>query len=109
VSMNELSERRLAENELLFRHHNNKQKNRQQRESSADESELFVDFYCECSNRRCHERIPISVKEYERDHEDNKQFIALPGHENRAIEEVIKKRGFFNVIQKYMDPAEVVG
>jgi hypothetical protein len=107
--MNELSERRLAENELVFRHHNNKQKNRQQRESSADDSELFVDFYCECSNRHCHERIPISVEEYEEVHKNNKQFIALPGHENKAIEEVIKSRSAFNVIQKYTDPAQVVG
>lgn len=107
--MNELSERRLVENELLFRHQNNKNKNRQQRDSPANDNELFIDFYCECSNGSCHERIPISVEEYEKEHKNNKQFIALQGHENKAIEQVIKEKGDFNVIQKYTDPAEVVG
>lgn len=106
--MNELSERRLVENELVFRHHNNKQKNRQRRESSVDDSELYVDFYCECSSRTCHERIPISVEEYEDAHKSNKQFIALPGHADKAIEEVIKAKSGFNVIQKYTDPVQVV-
>jgi hypothetical protein len=107
--MNELSERRMAENELLFRHTNNKNKKRHQREYPADDNELFIDFYCECSDRTCRERISISVEEYERAHKNNKQFIALPNHENKSIEQVIRKEGLFNVIEKYVDPAEVVG
>lgn len=104
--MNESSERRLAENEVMFRHANSKNKGRQQRAYADADSGLVVNFFCECSNRNCHERIAISVEDYEKAHQNNKQFIALPGHENTAIEWVVKQEAGFNVIQKYVDPAE---
>jgi hypothetical protein len=106
--MRELSERRLAENELLFRHSNQKHKNRLQREYPADDDELYIDFYCECSNRNCRERISMNVEAYEKAHQDNRHFVALPHHENKAIEDVVKEEASFNVVQKYVDPAEVV-
>ncbi len=104
--MNELSERRLAENEVEFRHVNIKNKVRRQEEGSA--RDLLFDCYCECSNRHCHERIRITIDDYEKIHEDNRQFIALAGHENKAIEQVIGQMEGYNVIQKYTDPSEVI-
>jgi hypothetical protein len=108
VEMDRFSERRLAENELLFRHTNFKNEKRHKRDTDAKDSELVLDFYCECSNPTCHERISLSVEEYEAVHRNNKQFIALPGHEDKTIEEVIKQRDGYNVIQKYIDPAEAI-
>lgn len=105
--MNELSERRLAENELTFSHINAKNKARQQQDAT-EEAPLLLDCYCECSNRRCYERIQLTAETYEEIHKDNRRFIALPGHENNAIEEVVGQRGDFNIIQKYTDPIELV-
>lgn len=105
--MNELSERRLAENELMFRHINTKNKGRQLSESVPENDSLLLDCYCECSNRHCRERIQIDAKEYEDIHKDNKQFIALPNHENRAIEQVVRQLADCNVIQKFIDPSEI--
>jgi hypothetical protein len=105
--MNELSERRLAENELEFRHVNTKNKGRQQRESDMQDDPLILDCYCECANKHCHERIQLTAKEYEEIHQDNKQFIALAGHENRSIEQVVRQMEEFNIIEKYNDPSEV--
>jgi hypothetical protein len=104
--MNELSERRLVENESLFRHHNNKHKKRLQRAYPGSDSDLTAEFYCECSDRNCHDRINMSVEEFEAAHKSAKQFIALPGHENNSIEEVARKGEGYNVVQKHTDPAE---
>lgn len=104
--MKEFSERRLAENELLFRHNNSKKKYQVQKDAMEDEP--IIDFYCECSDRSCHERIYLTPETYEALHQNNKQFIALLGHENTAIEEVIKLEGEVNVIQKFIDPSEII-
>lgn len=106
--MNRLSERRLAENELVFRHSNLKNKNRQQRKSSTDDSQLLLDFYCECSNLDCRERITLTASDYEKAHRNNSQFAALPGHENPSIEKVLTTEGHYNVVEKYTDPSELV-
>jgi hypothetical protein len=108
VGMDLFSERRLAENELLFRHANEKNEGRQKRATFATDAELVLGFFCECSNRNCHEKIHLSVEEYEKVHQNNKQFIALPNHENKTIEEVVNRRDGYNVIQKFVDPAEAL-
>lgn len=105
--MNDFSERRLAENELMFRHINTKNKGRQLREDISEDDSLVIDCYCECSNRQCHARIRIDNEQYDEIHKDNKQFIALPNHENKAIEQVVRQLDGFNVVQKYADPSEV--
>lgn len=105
--MDEASEQRMAENEVMFRHANTKNKGRQRRADHATD-ETIVNFFCECSNRNCHERIPVSIKDYEKVHKSNKHFIVLIGHENPAIEQVVKREGAFNVIQKYADPSKEV-
>jgi hypothetical protein len=102
--MSETSIRRLAENELLFRHANAKIKARQKQAYDANDDELIIQLYCECSNRNCHERIAMSVQDYEEAHKNNRQFIALPHHEDPAIEQIIAEEAGFNVIQKYVDP-----
>lgn len=91
-------ERRLVENEVIFR-----QINKDVDGFLHDvgvENLLTAPFYCECSNLDCHERIELSPAEYERVHKDPKRFIVVRGHEVPAIERVVEQHDVFNVVEK---------
>jgi hypothetical protein len=92
------TERRLKENEIIFREAN---QNIQQfiEETTGKENEK-VSFYCECSNMKCKERIKITTKQYKQAHQNQKQFIVVPGHEVTKIEKVLKKSAAFNLVEK---------
>lgn len=99
--MDELSERRLAENEVIFR-----RANEGVAEFLKDEgkSEKPVSFYCECSNPNCRERVRITAKQYTDWHQSVRHFIALKGHEIPAIEKIVRQEGDYAVLEKYDDP-----
>lgn len=102
--MNKLSERRLIENEIVFRARNmavNDFVSKDERHEGAR-----LDFYCECSYMECRERIRLTPEEYEKLHGNKKQFIVLDGHELLSIEKIIEKRDGYNVIEKFKVPDE---
>jgi hypothetical protein len=96
--MNELSERRLKENEVIFQQAN---KGVADMITEDDDSDPVVKFYCECSNMDCRERIPLKVSEYLDYHKNQRRFIALTGHEMPAIEKIVTKNKTFSVVQKF--------
>lgn len=104
------SQRRLAENEVLFRKQNEAVLNTVKKhapQGTLDES--FPYFYCECSSAFCMEKIAISPRRYEALHRTRKQFIIRPGHEKGTIERVIEETPEYYVVEKYEtppDPAE---
>lgn len=108
--MDQFSERRLIENEVLFRSANQKvqkqvQKDRPRRQGK-DNTKLH--FYCECSNLYCRDRIKLTADEYELAATGRKEFIVIPGHENHAVEKVLRETDTFNVVEKFRDPAKVM-
>ena len=88
--MYQFSERRLAENELMFQ-----SANKQLQEKASSESNI-VRFYCECSNFDCRERIPITVKEYSDTVRDYKEFTRLTPTEFSQKESSAPERAFGN-------------
>ena len=99
--MNKFSERRLTENEVVFRSVN------QEAQEFASETlgdSYALPFYCECSNLKCRHRIKISAKEYREIHENDHRFIVKVGHEIPEIEKIIKRERSFIVVEKYGDP-----
>jgi hypothetical protein len=110
------SERRMAENEMVFR-----QANDQIRESleevkkraveeglprMLETDEMKLDFYCECSDENCRERISMSVGEYKRAHTKKNEFTVLPSHEVLAIERILRGEPNYFVVEKLIDPPE---
>lgn len=105
------SDRRLTENELIFRQINERTRegfvllNQLAQEHSQPEfkvsDKLLLQFYCECSNLACIERIRITLGEYGQIHRDNGSFIVVPGHEVPKIEKVISKHASYDVVHKY--------
>ena len=116
------SERRLAENEVVFR-----QLNEQVKKSIDETNQLAADhgqpeyvitqgpkapalhFYCECSDENCTKRVKINYTEYNEIHKNRDHFVVALGHEVPEIEHVVRKESGYNVVKKYEAPPETVG
>lgn len=97
-------ERRLAENERLFRDVN------ERIESAAaahggDEHEY--EFLCECSNLDCNLLLAMTVGAYERARTDPTVFIVARGHELPEIEDVVHREAGYQLVKKRGEAAEV--
>lgn len=97
--MNAFSERRLKENEVIFREAN--ETVQQFIEEETGHSGNVVPFYCECSRADCRQRIELTTGQYDDLHQNKKQFIVLAGHEIPEIEKIVFKQAGFNVVEKY--------
>ncbi len=108
--MDSRSERRLVENEMLFRDANRKvQKHVQENHRSHQiPKSTQLHFYCECSNYHCRDRIILTVDEYEKAHKSHKHFITLSGHENNSVETIIDGNDIYSVVEKFVDPAGIL-
>ena len=115
------SERRLIENEVVFRQLNEQiQKGIEEVNQIAAEDgqleyminhgpgELTLHFYCECSNVDCVDRVEIGLHEYNKIHEDRDLFVVLPGHEVLKVENVVRKEPNYLVVKKHITPPETV-
>jgi hypothetical protein len=86
---------RIAETEALFRDVN---------EQIAETAERFdvgtADFYCECSEVACHERLEVPLEDYEEVRSESTHFIVSPGHEDERVERVLAQRDRYAVVDK---------
>ena len=86
---------RIAETEALFRDVN---------EQIAETAERFEvgtsDFYCECSDVGCHDRVEVPLEDYEEVRSESTHFIVSPGHEDERVERVLAQRGRYAVVDK---------
>lgn len=92
---------RAARNEAIFREVNERIE-RLERQLGGDDDLQLV---CECSNERCTERIVVGRSEYERVRAVPTQFIVVPQHVDRSVEEVVDRRDGFAVVAKRPGPA----
>lgn len=114
--MDQVSERRIAENEVIFRRHNEAmQQKLDEFKKMAKESdeEYFVEaddkplrFYCECADEKCRQRILIKPSEYKAIHKNRSYFTILKGHEIKEVEQVIRQEPGFEVVEKFKNPPE---
>jgi hypothetical protein len=99
-------ERRVGENEVLFRRVNEQMRALDQKLGAVSgEPHAFI---CECGDLECGERIFLRVEEYEQIHADGARFVIVPGHEQPDVEDVLEDRGAYFVIRKHEDgPAQL--
>jgi hypothetical protein len=90
-------ERRIGENEALFR-----QVNERLRDANDAFGSVTGDFeiVCECGDVDCAERIMLTAEEYRDVRADPRYFAVRSGHVAQDVEEVIEHRDRFDVIQK---------
>jgi hypothetical protein len=88
-------EERIAEIESLFRDVN---------EHIAETAERFdsehANFYCECDDSSCYERVEVPLVDYEEVRGESTHFIVRAGHENERVERIVARRGRYAVVDK---------
>ena len=95
--MNEERQRRVADNESLFRVVN---------EQLARDHERFqisepAEFLCECGDPSCSERILLTRDEYEEIRSHGARFAIRDGHEIEEVERVVARRERFSIVEKF--------
>jgi hypothetical protein len=84
-----------ARNEAFFRAVN---------EGIAEASEKFqsteAEFLCECGDSRCTHRIEVSLEEYEAVREHPTRFLVRRGHAQPEVEEVVRRRTRYAIVDK---------
>jgi hypothetical protein len=110
-----LQQKKWAENELVFRQYNEQvikdinttkdiASEHGQTEYAEGLEDLSLLFYCECYDENCHDRIPLTPKQYEENHQNKSQFIILPGHQLPEVERVMQNSGYYMVVEKFIEP-----
>jgi hypothetical protein len=97
-------ERRLAENEALFRDVN---ESISATAANQGVDEHSYEFLCECSDAGCSQRILLSIREYERVRTSGERFALIGGHEDPQIERIVERHEGYFVVQKLEPGAEV--
>jgi hypothetical protein len=95
-------ERRIGQNEVLFREVN--ERVARLSDSMQATTELTA-FLCECGNASCQERVEMTLGEYERVRAESTRFAIVPGHEILDVEAVIAKHDRYWVIEKHKGEA----
>ncbi len=100
--VNKTSERRLVENELIFAGANDGLKHTTDRVFTASERDaLPLEFYCECSDMACREKIQLTVSTYDQIRKASPYTcFLLPGHEITEIEKVVDRTPEYVIVEK---------
>jgi hypothetical protein len=73
-------------------------------EGIAEASEKFeseeAEFLCECGDAHCTHRLEISLEEYEAVREHPTRFIIRRGHVESEVEQVVKNRRRYAIVDK---------
>lgn len=89
---------RLARNEAFFRDVN--ECIRGAGKPFGDGGAGDYDFFCECPDPACVERIALTPAEYEAVRADSRRFLIAPGHDVPAIEHVVSEGELVAVVEK---------
>ena len=89
---------RIAENESLFREMNERLAAWEERQAAPATTRHM--FFCECANRVCHDRVCLSIPEYEAVRESPVRFAVLPDHVRPDIERVVGEGQGYVVVEK---------
>lgn len=111
-----ISNRRLAENEVVFRRMNEQIPESLEALKEAADSEGHgsvvsdidtpIHFYCECSDENCRQRLVLRPSEYKEFHQNSSQFVIVPGHQVAAIERIIYNDEKIMVVEKFETPPQ---
>ena len=96
-------ERRMTQNEALFREVNERVNDH------ADEGAVAVhDYLCECANLDCTFRVRLAPAQYESIRQDPKQFVVLPLHFTPEVETLVAENASYWVVRKTGEAGDYV-
>jgi hypothetical protein len=97
-------ERRMAQNEALFREVNERVNDL----GAGYGVGTRYEYLCECANIDCTFRLPIDPGDYEAVRRDPAQFIVLPVHFTPEVEELVATHEAYWVVRKTGEAAAYV-
>ena len=97
-------ERRMAQNEALFKEVNERVRTVAHRLGP----DVPYEFLCECANADCTFRIVLPLEVYESIRSDPKQFVVLPLHFTPEVETLVSKDATHWVVRKTGEAGEYV-
>jgi hypothetical protein len=90
-------EARIGRNEALFREVNERI---QAMQEALAPNEQSAEFICECGDPACAAHIRLTLREYEGVRADPTTFVVVPGHDAQAVEQVVERRGRYEIVRK---------
>jgi hypothetical protein len=92
---------RRVENELMFAKLNEQYESSVKDHLNANDFQSHVlNYFCECSDIKCFEHVPVTIAEYHKIHERPELFVVKPGHEQTDIETVTDRTADYVVVAK---------
>ena len=95
-------ERRMAQNETLFREVNE----RVHDVATAMRDDATYEYLCECSNADCTFRVTLTRGEYEEVRASPTQFVIRPDHYLPEIETVVSRNERYAIVMKTGEAGE---
>jgi hypothetical protein len=105
---------RMMENEVVFRKYNEsigqhfaelrRVAKEDDQESMFSMTDQPLQFYCECSDENCSQRVTIKPSIYKDIHKNRRIFVTVCGHETSSIEHTVVKKSDYCIIEKYKTP-----
>jgi hypothetical protein len=95
-------ERRVGENEILYRTVNEKIEGLNRVFGTLTETMTVV---CECGRMTCAEQVELALADYERVRSDPSLFVVIPGHDAVGVEGVLEHHRTYDVVRKDDGPA----
>ena len=92
-----MRERRVAENEGVFRSINERIEELAER---VDDEAAVAEFVCECAAVDCTDRFVVPLADYERVRAHPRRFLVLANHEQPEVERVIDEGQGWVVVEK---------
>ena len=92
-------EERIARNEAMYRTVNREIEHAAEQlgDDPGDELQLI----CECGQPTCTATLTLTIADYADVHRQRDRFAVAPGHENPALERIVKKTDEFVVVDKF--------
>jgi len=90
-------ERRIANNEILYRSVNEKIEDLNEAFGTLTDTMTVV---CECGDAACAEQIQLELSTYERVRAEPTHFVVLPGHVVPDVESVVETGDGFEIVRK---------
>ena len=105
VSMDRLTQERIAENDDTFRRANERIREAAELYGSPEQ----VPFICECADGSCREIVTMSLREYEDVRRRPTHFLNAPGHvvAARGAARVVAEREGYTIVEKQGHAGEV--
>ena len=101
----DVRERRMAENETLFREVNERIEDTVERFHDAGDT-TAAEFFCECANPDCTFRISLTQSEYGAVRADPRQFVVLPLHFTPEVETLVTTTEGYWLVRKTGEAGE---